>query len=121
MGTIPIWSGVSEVYQTETFMVPASTDSRLVFSADYQDTGQSSVLHFALFEPDGTYANYSDPQGLGDYGEAEVASPPAGKWTALFFTEQNGATRGAQGPAGRCNGTPALGGIQARPRSAPRR
>ena len=100
MGAFPIWSGVTEVYQTETFMVPAASNSRLVFDADYQDTGQSSVLHVALYDPSGAYAGYSDPQGLGDYGEVEVTNPPAGRWTALFFTEQNGAVKGGIGTSG---------------------
>ncbi|MGP8207829.1 MAG: S8 family serine peptidase [Acidimicrobiales bacterium] len=99
-GTVPIWSGVTEVYQTESFTVPASSNSRLIFSADYQNTRQTSLLHFALFEPDGTYAAYSEPQGLADYAEVEVADPPAGRWTALFFTEQNGATKGGKGTKG---------------------
>jgi hypothetical protein len=99
-GTFPIWSGVTEVYQTERFTVPASSNSRLIFSADYQNTRQTSLLHFALFEPDGTYAAYSEPQGLADYAEVEVADPPAGRWTALFFTEQNGATKGGKGTKG---------------------
>jgi subtilisin family serine protease len=100
MGAFPIWSGVSEVYQTETFRVPATSDSRLVFDVDYQDTGQNSLLHVALYDPSGTYAGYSDPQGLGDYGEIEVTNPPAGVWTALFFTEQNGALKGGVGTSG---------------------
>jgi hypothetical protein len=100
LGAFPIWSGVSEVYQTETFKVPAASGSRLVFDADYQDTNQSSVLHVALFDPSGTYAGYSDPQGLGDYGEVEVTNPAAGRWTALFFTEQNGALKGGTGTSG---------------------
>jgi len=99
-GAFPIWSGVTEVYQTESFEVPAASNSRLVFASDYQDTRQSSVLHLALFEPNGTYAGYDDPQGLGDYGEVEVANPPAGQWTALFFTEQNGAVKGGIGTSG---------------------
>jgi hypothetical protein len=100
MGAFPIWSGVEEVYQTETFKVPAATGSRLVFNADYQDTGQSSVLHVALYSPNGTYAGYDDPQGLGDYGEVEVTNPQAGRWTALFFTEQDGAVKGGVGTSG---------------------
>jgi hypothetical protein len=100
LGAFPIWSGVSEVYQTETFKVPAASGSRLVFDTDYQNTGQNSLLHVALFEPTGTYAGYSDPQGLGDYGEVEVTNPPAGRWTALFFTEQNGAMKGGVGTSG---------------------
>ncbi|MGH9106328.1 MAG: S8 family peptidase [Acidimicrobiales bacterium] len=102
-GTFQIWSGVTEVYQSESFQVPWSgrgTNTRLVFSADYRYTGQNSVLHFALFEPDGTYAAYSLPQGFGDYGQVEVADPPPGTWTALFFTVQDGATPGAVGTSG---------------------
>jgi hypothetical protein len=86
-GTFPIWSGVSEVYQEENFTVPSSSGlSRLEFAADYTDSGQNSLLHFALIEPNGSYAAYSEPQGLGDFGEVEVANPPAGTWTAVFFT-----------------------------------
>ena len=102
-GTFPIWSGAQEVYQVENFTVPpvaSGAGTRLEFSADYQDTNQTSLLHFALFEPDGTYAAYSLPQGLGDYGEVEVADPPPGTWTALFFTELDGATAGAVGTGG---------------------
>lgn len=86
-GIFPIWSGVNEVYQDENFTVPATQGlSRLEFAADYTNTGQNSLLHFALIEPNGSYAAYSEPQGLGDYGEVEVANPPAGQWTAVFFT-----------------------------------
>jgi hypothetical protein len=100
MGTFPIWSGLTEVYQAQTFTVPASGASRLIFSADYQDTGQSNVLHFALYEPNGAYAGYSVPQGLADYGTVEVANPPAGKWTVLFFTAQTGTKKGVTGTQG---------------------
>jgi hypothetical protein len=99
-GVMPIWSGVREVYQVEHFTLPPSFGTRLVFSADYPNTHQSSVLHVALFEPDGTYAGYSNPQGLGDFAEAEVTKPPAGKWTALFFTELNGAIAHQTGTKG---------------------
>jgi hypothetical protein len=102
-GTIQIWSGVTEVYQAETFTVPKTDHampSRLMFSADYQFTGQSSLLHVALFDPDGTYAGYSLPQGLADYAEVEVANPETGVWTAVFFTAQNapGGLVGTSGP-----------------------
>ncbi len=96
-GTMPIWSGVTEVFQTEKFNVPRTdprSPSRLLFLADYQFTGQSSLLHVALFEPDGTYAAYSIPQGLGDFAEMEVANPPPGRWTALFFTALDSPTGG---------------------------
>ena len=90
-GSFPIWDGVNEVYQDESFEVPTTTGlSRLEFAADFTFTGQSSLLHFALLEPNGSYAAYSIPQGLGDYGEVEVTNPPPGKWTAVFFTEGAG-------------------------------
>jgi len=91
--TFPIWSGVTEVYQEETFTVPTTrAPSRLNFSADYPYTGQSSLLHVALIDPTGAYAGYSLPQGLADYANVQVANPAAGTWTAVFFTEQDGAT-----------------------------
>jgi hypothetical protein len=102
-GVFPIWSGAKEVYQEEHFKVPSTAGhlSRLVFSADYPNTNQTSLLHFALLEPNGAYAAYSLPQGLGDYGEVEVANPPAGSWTAVFFTVQNGEAPGAIGTSGK--------------------
>jgi hypothetical protein len=100
-GSFAIWSGVTEVYQTEHFTVPHTRGlARLNFSADYPDTGQTSLLHFALLEPNGTYAAYSDPQGLADFGNVQVANPPAGTWTAVFFTERSGATSGGVGTSG---------------------
>lgn len=95
----PIWSGFEEVYQTSTFVVPAHT-SRLEFDAAYQDVDQSSLLHVALFNPAGTYAGYSLPQGLGDHANIGVASPAAGKWTALFFTVWDGDGAGDVGTSG---------------------
>ena len=100
-GSFLIWSGVNEVYQEQTFTVPRSAGpSRLEFIADYPFTGQNSLLHFALLEPNGTYAGYSLPQGPGAFGRVEVADPPAGTWTAVFFTEQNDATPGGVGTSG---------------------
>jgi len=100
-GVFPIWSGVDEVFQEVKFTVPATSGpSRLNFSAAYQYTGQTSLLHVALLEPDGTYAGYTLPQGLADYANTQVANPPAGTWTAVFFTEQNGATTGGIGTSG---------------------
>ena len=96
-----IWSGVTEVYQEETFTVPAMTSpARLNFSADYPNTGQSSLLHVALIGPNGSYAGYSIPQGLADYANIQVANPTAGTWTAVFFTEKDGATTGGIGTSG---------------------
>jgi hypothetical protein len=100
-GTFAIWSGVDEVYQLVHFQVPHTDGlARLNFSADYPDTGQTSLMHFALIEPNGAYAGYSLPQGLADYGNVQVAHPRAGTWTAVFFTEVDGATTGGVGTSG---------------------
>jgi len=99
--TFQIWSGVTEVYQEETFSVPATTTpSRLNFSADYPFTGQGSLLHVALYDPSGAYAGYSLPQGLADFANIQVSDPKPGTWTAVFFTEQDGATPGGTGTSG---------------------
>ncbi len=95
----PIWSGFEETYQTSTFTVPSHTD-RLKFAAAWTYTAQSSLLHVALFAPDGTYEGYSLPQGTGDYSEIEVAAPTAGTWTAVFFTEYDGDAATARGTSG---------------------
>jgi hypothetical protein len=95
----PIWSGFEEVYQTARFNVAAHTN-RLTFQAGFQDVGQTSLLHVALFDPYGRYAGYSLPQGLGDYANIGVADPAPGKWTALFFTVYDGDGAGDIGSSG---------------------
>jgi hypothetical protein len=100
-GVLPIWSGANEVFQNEHFTVPRSSrPDVLEFSADYRQVGQTSLLHFGLLGPDGTYEAYSLPQGDGGFGTVEVSNPRPGPWTALFFTEQDGFTKGAVGTSG---------------------
>jgi hypothetical protein len=101
-GVFPIWSGVNEVYQEVNFNVAPTGQalSRLEFAADYQNSGQTSLLHFALLDPTGAYAAYSLPQGQGDYGEVEVTNPVPGKWTAVFFTVANADGPGDIGTSG---------------------
>jgi hypothetical protein len=70
----PFWSGTDEIYQEAIFNVPAGTD-RLTFNAAYQFTGQDSLVHVALFQPDGTYAGYSLPQGS--------VTTPTSRWRIL--------------------------------------
>ena len=99
-GVFTIWSGASEDFQKVTFSVPHTAHrSRLNFSSDFQFTGQTSLMHVALFEPDGTFAGYSNSQGLADFDNIQVADPPAGTWTALFFTVVDSSTAmGTSGP-----------------------
>lgn len=97
--TFPIWSGAQETYQTTHFTVPAGTD-HVSFASDFTFTGQSSVLHVALFDPSGNYAGYSESQGLADHTNIEVASPAAGTWTAVFFTVSNTWCASCEGTSG---------------------
>ena len=97
--TFPIWSGAPEVYRTVTLHVAPGV-GRLQLQAAYADTGQSSLLHVALFTPSGALAGYSNPQGVGDFADVEVARPAAGTWTAGFFTVLDG-FHGDTGTSGR--------------------
>lgn len=99
--TFVIWSGATEVYQEQQFTVPDThgAPSRLDFTSDYRFSGQSSLLHVALYDPSGAYAQYSDAQGLSDFSEMQVTDPKPGTWTAVFFTLKNGsAGAGTKGP-----------------------
>jgi hypothetical protein len=99
-----IWSGVTEVYQEETFSVPhtGKKQSRLNFSANYPFTNQASLLHVALYDPKGAYAGYSDPQGEANYADVQVTNPKPGTWTAVFFTQKgNRTSQGTTGTTGK--------------------
>jgi hypothetical protein len=100
---ITIWSGATEVSQEETFNVPTGhgKTTRLDFSATYPNTGQTSLLHVALYDPSGAYAGYSLPQGLANFADIQVTNPKPGTWTAVFFTVQDGG--GNQGTTGTIN------------------
>jgi hypothetical protein len=95
-----VWSGAPEVYRTVRIAVPHGT-GRLQLQAAYPDEGQSSLVHVALFSPAGALAGYSNPQGLGDYADVEVARPAPGAWTAAFFTLWDGFGGGQTGTSGR--------------------
>ncbi len=97
--TLTYWSGAQEIYQTATFTVVPG-QAKLQVSATYNYTAQTSLLHMALFAPDGTYAGYSLPQGLADYATSEVANPVPGLWTALFFTVSNNNSPSSVGTSG---------------------
>jgi subtilisin family serine protease len=54
------------------------------------------VVNLSLIAPNGDLAEYNLPQGVGNYGNAQVADPAAGKWTALISTSGSGAAVPAQ-------------------------
>jgi subtilisin family serine protease len=46
----------------------------------------AGLLNITLISPGGEFAAYNLPQGIGNYGNAQVADPQAGTWTALIST-----------------------------------
>jgi hypothetical protein len=69
-------------YATEvTFNVPAG-QARLNASVSLV-----GLVNLSLIAPNGKLAEYNLPQGFGNYGNAQVALPAPGKWTALISTE----------------------------------
>jgi hypothetical protein len=78
-------------YATEvTFNVPAG-QARLNASVSLV-----GVVNLSLIAPNGKLAEYNLPQGFGNYGNAQVALPAPGKWTALISTEGFGPAVPAQ-------------------------
>ncbi len=47
-------------------------------------------VDISLIAPDGDFAEFNSPQGTGNYGNAQVAEPAAGTWTALIAGSQAG-------------------------------
>ena len=58
--------------------------ARLNASIAYTGTGPGPDM-LSLFSPSGYLAEYSLPQGVGNYGNDQVADPQPGLWTAVIF------------------------------------
>jgi hypothetical protein len=69
-------------YEKITFTVPANAD-RLVTYLAWE--GGTSRVGLTLIDPNGKFAAYTRPQGDGNHGEVDVASPAAGTWTGIIF------------------------------------
>jgi hypothetical protein len=54
------------------------------------------VVNLSLIAPDGDLAEYNLPQGVGNYGNAQVADPAPGQWTALVSTSSSASSVPAQ-------------------------
>ena len=81
----------AEGYTTEvTFTVPKG-QARLNASVSLV-----GVVNLSLIAPNGDLAEYNLPQGAGNYGNAQVANPAPGKWTALISSGGSGAPLPAQ-------------------------
>ncbi|HMD91108.1 MAG TPA: hypothetical protein VKG80_00550, partial [Trebonia sp.] len=58
------------------------------------------LVNLSLISPSGKLAEYNLPQGVGNYGNAQVADPQPGKWTALISTTGSGPAVPAEFAAG---------------------
>jgi hypothetical protein len=56
----------------------------------------AGLVNLSLIAPNGDLAENNDPQGPGNYGNAQVADPAPGKWTALISANGSGAAVPAQ-------------------------
>lgn len=83
------WAGNSSNYQPITFTVPAG-ESRLNASIAYQNASRTDLnarVRLTLVDPSGNLADYSVPQGDGNYGNAQITNPKAGTWTAYVWSK----------------------------------
>jgi hypothetical protein len=78
------WSDYPNNYAVFHFTVPAGQsrlDVSIAYPGDPNDLAEP--IEVFLIDPKGRYAANSDPQGLGNYGNADVRAPVAGTWTAV--------------------------------------
>ena len=77
--------GVSQGYREIQFTVPVGAD-RIDAALAYP--GPKTVVNMTLFDPSGRFTafTYHFPGEPSDYAHIDVRNPPAGTWTAVFFT-----------------------------------
>ena len=96
----PDYAGVPINYQRLRFRVPAGQD-RLDASVAYHGATPTASLNarvrITLIDPNGTYVGDSRPQGLGNFGDLQIAHPAAGTWTAYVYS-RDAAAGGYIGP-----------------------
>ena len=92
------YQGINDNYETVNFNVPNNVD-RLNGAIAFQgsSTALSARVRLALIDPNGRLAEYSVPQGIGNYGDVQVTDPAAGKWTAYIWSRDS-ADGGTTGP-----------------------
>jgi hypothetical protein len=80
------------------FTVPpgqARLNAAIAYTAPSTSSLSAGDLNLTLFTPTLQLAEYNLPQGTGDFGNAQVADPAPGTWTALIFgapSSQGGTT-----------------------------
>lgn len=83
--------GAPRPYTTRTFNV-ASGAQRLKAAVSWNiGKTSNSIVYLILLDPNGAYADYSIPQGLGNgYGQVEIHDPMPGTWKAIIATRPVG-------------------------------
>ena len=96
----PDYAGAPINYQRLRFRVPAG-ENRIDASAAYHGATPTASLNarvrITLIDPNGTYVGDSRPQGLGNFGDLQIANPAAGTWTAYVYS-RDAAAGGYVGP-----------------------
>jgi hypothetical protein len=84
------YQGINDNFATVRFQVPSGID-RLNGAIAYQGASASlnARVRLALVDPAGRLAEYSVPQGVGNYGDVQVTNPSAGRWTAYIWSRDS--------------------------------
>ncbi len=92
------YQGITDNYEVVHFFVPPGAD-RLNGSIAFVGASSNlpSRVRMNLVDPHGQLADYSLPQGVGNYGDAQVAEPDPGLWTAYIWSRDS-ADGGTTGP-----------------------
>ncbi len=92
------YQGIKDNYEVVHFHVPSGYD-RLNASIAFKGSTASLAarVRMTLVDPRGRLADYSLPQGVGNYGNAQVAEPIGGTWTAYVWSRDT-ADGGTTGP-----------------------
>ncbi|HEY1568592.1 MAG TPA: S8 family serine peptidase [Solirubrobacteraceae bacterium] len=90
----PDYGGVPINFQRLTFRVPAGEnrlDASAAFHSATPDASLNARVRISLIDPNGTFVGDSRPQGLGNFGDLQIANPAAGTWTAYVYSRDSDA------------------------------